>query len=87
MNPTIPMNDHLESECTYIDDISKVQAANKTDNAIFRLATRSEIQIHRAKILHIRYSPDKLDLMFCFHTGSAFKSIEPDDRPTLVINN
>jgi hypothetical protein len=24
MNLTIPMNDHLESECTYIDDISLV---------------------------------------------------------------
>jgi hypothetical protein len=66
MNPTIPMNDDLESECTYIDDISMVQAATKRDNAIFRLKTRSEIQIDRAKILHIRYSPDKSDLMFCF---------------------
>jgi hypothetical protein len=25
--------------------------------------------------------------MFCFPTGSAFKSIEPDDHPVLVINN
>jgi hypothetical protein len=75
MNPTILMNDHLESECTYIDDISMVQAATNTDNAIFRLKTRSEIQIDRAKILRIRYSPVKSDLMFCFPTGSAFKSI------------
>jgi hypothetical protein len=53
MNPTIPMDDHLESECTYIDNVSMVQAATKTDNDIFRLKTRSEIQIDRAKILHI----------------------------------
>jgi hypothetical protein len=79
MNPTIAMNNHLELECTYIDDIGIVQAATKIDNAIFRLKTRSEIQIDRAKILHIRYSPDKSDLMFRFPTGSAFKSIEPDD--------
>jgi hypothetical protein len=45
MNPTIPMNDDLESECTYIDDISMIQAANNTDNANFRLKTRSEIQM------------------------------------------
>jgi hypothetical protein len=64
-----------------------VQAATKTDNAIFCLKTRSRIQIDRAKILHIRYSPDKSDLMFCFPTGSAFKSIGPDDNPALVINN
>jgi hypothetical protein len=81
------MNDHLESECTYIDDISMVQAATKRDNAIFRLKTRSEIQIDRAKILYIRYSPVKSDLMFCFPIGSAFKRIEPDDHPALVINN
>jgi hypothetical protein len=81
------MNNHLESECTYIDDISMVQAVTKTDNAIFHLKTCSEIQIDRAKILHIRYSPDKSDLMFCFPTGSAFKSIEPDDHPAVVINN
>jgi hypothetical protein len=87
MNPTIPMNGHLESECTYIGNISMVQAATKTDNAIFRLKTRSEIQIDHAKILHIRYSPVKSELMFCFPTGSAFKSIEPDDHPALVINN
>jgi hypothetical protein len=43
MNPTIPMNDHLESECTYIDDINMVQATTKTDNAIFRLKTSSKI--------------------------------------------
>jgi hypothetical protein len=64
-----------------------VQAATNTDIAIFRLKTCSEIQIDRAKILHIRYSPVKSDLMFCFPTGSAFKSIEPDDHPVLVINN
>jgi hypothetical protein len=81
------MNNDLGSECTYIDDISMVQAATNTDNAIFRLKTRSEIQIDRVKILHIRYSPVKSDLMFCFPTGSAFKSIEPDDHPALVINN
>jgi hypothetical protein len=51
------------------------------------LKTRSEIQIDRAKILHIRYSPGKSDLMFCFPTGSAFKNIEPDDHRALVINN
>jgi hypothetical protein len=73
INPTICMNDHLESECTYIDDITMVQAATKTDNAIFRLKTRSKIQIDRAKILHARYSPVKSDLMFCFPTSSAFK--------------
>jgi hypothetical protein len=87
MNPTIPINNDLESECTYIDDISMVQAATNTDNAIFRLKTRSEVQIDPAKILHIRYSPVKSDLMFCFPTGSAFKRIEPDDHPARVINN
>jgi hypothetical protein len=81
------MNNHLESECTYIDDISMVQAATKSDNAILCSKTCSEIQIDRAKILHIRYSPVKSDLMFCFPKGSAFKSIEPDDYPALVINN
>jgi hypothetical protein len=64
-----------------------VQAATKTDNVIFRLKTRSEIQIDHAKIHHIRYSPNKSDLIFCFPTGSAFKSIEPDDHLALVINN
>jgi hypothetical protein len=81
------MNDHLESECTCINDISMVQAATKADNAIFQSKTLSEIQIYRAKILHIRYSLDKSDLMFCFPIGSTFKSIEPDDHPALVINN
>jgi hypothetical protein len=81
------MNDDLESECTYIDNINMVQTATNTNNAIFCLKTRSEIQIDRAKILHIRYSPDKSDLMFCFPTGSAFKSIEPDDYPAFVIHN
>jgi hypothetical protein len=42
MNRTIPMNNHLESECTYIDDISMAQAANKTDNATFCFKTGSE---------------------------------------------
>jgi hypothetical protein len=87
INPTIPMNDHLESEYTYIDDISMVQAATKTDNAIFCLKTHSEIQINHAKILYIRYSPDKLDLMFYFTTGSLFRSIEPEKHPVLVIHN
>jgi hypothetical protein len=64
-----------------------VQAATKTYNAIFCLKTRSEIQIYSAKILHIRYSPVKSDLMFYFLTGSAFKSIEPDNHHALVINN
>jgi hypothetical protein len=101
------MNNDLESECTYIDDISLAQAATNTDNAIFRLKTRSEIHIDCAKILHTRYLPVKSDLMFClttfiylfilsrltsfsrccFTTGSAFKSIESDDHPALVINN
>jgi hypothetical protein len=74
MNPMIHINDDLESECTYIDDISMVQAAINTDNVIFHLKTRSEIQIDRAKILYIRYSPDKSDLMFYFPTSSAFTS-------------
>jgi hypothetical protein len=73
LKSTIPMNDHLESECTYIDNISIVEPATKIDNAIFCLKTRSEIQINHAKIHHIRYSPDKSDLMFSFPTGSAFK--------------
>jgi hypothetical protein len=58
------MNNHLESECTYIDDVRMVQGVAKTDNAMFRLKTRSKIQIDHAKILHIRYSPDKSDLCF-----------------------
>jgi hypothetical protein len=53
------------------------QAVTKIDNAIFRLKTGPEIQIDCAKIVHTQYSPDKSDLMFCFPTGSAFKSIEP----------
>jgi hypothetical protein len=55
MNLTIPMNDDSESECSYIDGISIVQGVTNTDNAIFCLKTLSEIQIDRAKILHIQY--------------------------------
>jgi hypothetical protein len=80
VNPTIPMNDHLESKCTYIDDIGMVQPTTKIDNAIFCLKTRSEIQINGGKILHIRYLQDKLGLMFCFPTGGAFKSIEVESH-------
>jgi hypothetical protein len=58
-----------------------VQSAITPEDAIFQLRVRSEKQTERGRTLHIRYSSQKSDLMFCFPSHSGFKSIELQDRP------